>query len=79
MLLNSTNITDHYRIYVDYPALNKQLPDSAWPAPAIDHCLDAAAGSVFLSSLDFNNGYYQIPCTDDAKYALAFYINYWYI
>ena len=49
---NSTNITDQYRICVDYRALNKQLPDSAWPAPAIDHCLDAAAGSVCCSSAD---------------------------
>ena len=66
------SVTDSYRICVDYRVLNKQLVDSAWPAPAIDHCLDAARGSVFLSSLDFNNGYYQIPCTDSAKYALAF-------
>ena len=69
---NSADITDKYRICVDYRVLNRQLPDSAWPTPAIDHCLDAAAGSKYLSSLDFNNGYYQIPCTDFAKHALAF-------
>ena len=69
---NSADITDQYRICVDYRVLNNVLPDSAWPAPAIDHCLDAAAGSLYLSSLDFNNGYYQIPCTDSAKYTLAF-------
>ena len=68
----SKDVTDRYRLCVDYRILNKQLPDSAWPTPAIDHCLDAAAGSVYLSSLDFNNGYHQIPCTDSAKYALAF-------
>ena len=68
----SNEITDSYRLCVDYRVLNNQIPDSAWPAPSIDHCLDAAAGSVFLSSLDFNNGYGQIPCTDSAKYALAF-------
>ena len=63
---------DKYRLCVDYRMLNQKLPDSAWPSPVIDHCLDAAAGSKYLSSLDFNNGYFQIPCIDSAKYALAF-------
>ncbi len=65
-------VTDRYRLAVDYRALNHHIPDSAWPAPSVDHCLDSAAGSVYLSKLDFNNGYYQIPCTGSAKYALAF-------
>ena len=69
---HSDDVTDRYRICIDYRSLNKNLPNSAWPAPSIEHCLDAAAGSVFLSSLDFNNGYYQIPCTNSAKQALAF-------
>ena len=68
----SSNILDRYRICVDYRVLNKLLPDSGWPAPAIDHCLDAAADAKYLSTLDFNNGYYQIPCTESAKYSLAF-------
>ena len=67
-----SDVTDQYRLVVDYRVLNKFLPDSAWPAPAIDYCLDAAADSVFFSSLDFNNGYYQIPCSETAKYTLAF-------
>jgi hypothetical protein len=66
------SVTDRYRLVVDYRALNPLIADSAWPAPSVDHCLDAAAGSVLLSKLDFNNGYYQIPCTDSAKRALAF-------
>ena len=65
-------VMDRYRLAVDYRKLNEQLPDSGWPAPSIEHCLDAAAGSVYMSKLDFNNGYYQIPCTESAKYALAF-------
>ena len=67
-----SDVTDQYRLVVDYRVLNKFLPDSAWPAPAIDYCLDAAADSVLFSSLDFNNGYYQIPCSETAKYTLAF-------
>ena len=65
-------VMDRYRLAVDYRKLNEQLPDSGWPAPSIEHCLDAAAGSVYMSKLDFNNGYYQIPCTEAAKHALAF-------
>ena len=34
--------------------------------------MDAAVGSVYLSSLHFNSGYHQIPCTPGAKQALAF-------
>ena len=66
------DITDKYRLCVDYRVLNDQLPDSGWPAPSVEHCLDAAAGSVYFSKLDFNNGYLQIPCTPAAKRALAF-------
>ena len=68
----SDSVTDKYRLCIDYRALNRQITDSAWPAPFIEHCLDSASGSKFLSSIDFNNGYHQIPCTDEAKYALAF-------
>ena len=65
-------VTDQYRLAVDYRKLNEQIPDSGWPAPSVEHCLDAAVGSVYMSKLDFNNGYYQIPCSEAAKYALAF-------
>ena len=69
---NSDDLTDRYRLCIDYRELNKRLPDSAWPSPFIEHCLDAAAGAIYMSSLDFNNGYFQIPCTNAAKCALAF-------
>ena len=57
---------------MDFRFLNNILEDSGWPTPSIDHCLDAAVGSVYLSSLDFNSGYHQIPCTPGPKQALAF-------
>ena len=44
-------VMDPYRVAVDYRKLNEQLPDSGWPAPSIEHCLDAAAGSVYMSKL----------------------------
>ena len=69
---NSAELTDKYRLCVDFRRLNEALEDSGWPAPSIEHCLDAAVGSMYLSSLDFNSGYHQIPCTTEAKQALAF-------
>ena len=66
------DITDRYCLCVDYRMLNDKLPDSGWPVPSVEHCLDSAAGSVYFSKLDFNNGYHQIPCTPAAKRALAF-------
>ena len=68
----SSNVTDQYRLCVDYRVLNDSLDDSGWPTPSIEHCLDAAADSVYFSGLDFNSGYHQIPCTKRAKDALAF-------
>ena len=69
---NSAQLTDKYRLCVDFRSLNDEIDDSGWPTPSIEHCLDAAAGSFYLSSLDFNSGYHQIPCTPEAKEALAF-------
>ena len=69
---NGAALTDKYRLCVDFRFLNDALVDSGWPTPSIEHCLDAAVGSVYLSSLDFNSGYHQIPCTSDAKETLAF-------
>ena len=68
----SSHVTDKYRLCVDYRFLNNVLSDSGWPAPSLSQCLDAAHGSVYLSAIDFNSGYHQIPCTDRAKYAIAF-------
>ena len=69
---DSADITDRYRLCVDYRSLNSAISDSGWPTPSIEHCLDAAAGGKYLSAIDFNSGYHQIPCTDRAKEALAF-------
>ena len=68
----SDDITDRYRLCTDYRALNKSLVSSGWPSPSIDECLDAVGNANLFSSLDFNNGYFQIPCTEKAKQCLAF-------
>ena len=69
---DSADVTDRYRLCVDYRSLNAKLEGSGWPTPSLEHCLDAAADAEFLSAIDFNSGYHQIPCTQRAKEALAF-------
>ena len=71
-LPNCSDITDMYRLCTDYRALNRTLPSSGWPAPSLQECLDDASDSLYFSSIDFNSGYYQIPCTAKAEEALAF-------
>ena len=69
---NSADCTDRYRLCTDYRQLNKYLTSPRWPSPSLQQCLDATADSTIFSSIDFNSGYHQIPCSDRAKQALAF-------
>eukprot|EP00794_Sanderia_malayensis_P004985 gene4985-5643_t len=69
---NSAHVTDRYRVVGDYRFLNNALTDSGWPAPSLQQCLDSVTGSTFVSSIDFNSGYHQVPCTDHCKPLLAF-------
>ena len=69
---NSDDVTDQYRLCTDYRALNSSLTSSGWPSPSIDECLDAVGDADLFSSIDFNQGYFQIPCSARAKEALAF-------
>ena len=71
-IANSAHVTDRFRLVVDYRFLNNSLTDSGWPAPSIQQCLDSVAGSKFVSSIDFNSGYHQIPCNESCKPLLAF-------
>ena len=68
----SEDVTDRYRLCTDYRQLNKHLKSPGWPSPSLQQCLDATSDSSLFSSIDFNSGYLQIPCTDNAKQALAF-------
>ncbi len=69
---NSAHVTDRFRLVVDYRFLNNALTDSGWPAPSLQQCLDSVACSKFVSSIDFNSGYHQIPCNESCKPLLAF-------
>ena len=69
---HSSNITNRYRLVVDYCFLNPAIKDSGWPSPSVQQCLDSVCGSQFVSSIDFNSGYHQIPCAARIKPIIAF-------
>jgi transcription antitermination factor NusA-like protein len=50
-----------WRICVDFTDLNKACPKDSYSLPRIDRLVDATMGFKFLSSLDANSGYHQIP------------------
>ena len=56
-MADSENVSDKYRLCVDYRSLNAKLDNSGWPTPSLEHCLDAAVNAKFLSAIDFNSGY----------------------
>ena len=69
---HSAHITDRYRLVVDYRFINNALTDSGWPAPSLQQHIDSAPGYTFITSIDFNSGYHQIPCSAQCKPLLAF-------
>ena len=69
---NSCDVTDRFRLVVDYRFLNPAIQDSGWPSPSLQQCLDSVRGSQYVSSIDFNSGYHQIPCADRIKPIIAF-------
>ena len=71
-LPDSEDVTDKYRLCTDFRMLNNHLTSSGWPSPSLDDCLDAIGDANLFSSIDFNMGYFQIPCTERAKQILAF-------
>ena len=63
----STHLTNQYHLVVDYSSLNNVVKNSGWSAPSLQQWLDSIASSDFASSIDFNSGYHQIPCTEHSN------------
>ena len=61
-----------WRFCVDYRKLNAQTVKCPYPLPRIDETLDAAAGSMFFSTLDLYSGYWQIEIKDSDRGKTAF-------
>ena len=60
------------RLCVDYRELNKRTTKDAYPLPRPDEAQDRLAGSSVFSTLDMQNGYWQIPIHPDDRPKTAF-------
>ena len=57
---------------IDFTVLNKACPKDCYPLPRIEQLVDQAAGYAYLSSLDANSGYHQIPMAIEDEEKTAF-------
>ncbi|XP_019418027.1 PREDICTED: uncharacterized protein LOC109328835 [Lupinus angustifolius] len=57
---------------VDYTDLNKVCPKDPYPLPNIDHLVDNSSEYQFLSFMDVDSGYNQIPMYPPDQDKIAF-------
>jgi O-acetyl-ADP-ribose deacetylase (regulator of RNase III) len=61
-----------FRLVVSYKELNDKVECDQYPIPRTTDLLRALEGSQFFSSLDLNNGFFQIPVREEDQFKLAF-------
>lgn len=69
--LDSTGIKK-WRVVIDYRKLNEQIKDDKFPLPNISDILDSLTGSVYFTTLDLYQGFYQINLEKDSRPYTAF-------
>ncbi|XP_071542904.1 uncharacterized protein [Panulirus ornatus] len=60
------------RLCTDYRRLNSVTQSDAYPLPRIDDLIDMVGQSKYISKIDLNKGFYQIPLTENAQTVSAF-------
>ena len=60
------------RLCVDYCQLNSISVMDAYPMPRIDELIDRLGQAKFISTMDLNRGYWQVPMAEEAKAKTAF-------
>ena len=60
------------QLCVDYQKLNKQSESDAYLMPRINDLIDGLGCSQYVSTLDFTNGYWQVPVAMEDKPKTAF-------
>lgn len=60
------------RLCVDYRRLNNVTRPDAYPLPRIDDLIDTVGHSNYISKIDLNKGFHQIPLTENAQTISAF-------
>lgn len=62
----------HMEICVDYRGLNAATIKDSHPLPRVDDSLDALAGAIWFSTLDFLDGYWQVEVAPEDREKTAF-------
>lgn len=60
------------RMCVDYRTLNAVTTPDPFPMPRIEELLDKVAPAKYITTLDLNKGYYQIPLDEKSMEKKAF-------
>lgn len=60
------------RFCIDFRRLNDVTRKDSYPLPKIDEIIGSLAGSTWYTTLDLQNGYWQIPLAEAAKEKTAF-------
>lgn len=61
-----------YRFCTDFRKVNNITVMDSFPLPLIDEILDSVGTAKYITTLDLNKGYWQIPLTDRAKTISSF-------
>lgn len=61
-----------WRLVIDYRKLNNCIQDDKYPLPNITEILDSLSGSIYFSTLDLSNSYYQCELDMDSRKYTAF-------
>jgi hypothetical protein len=61
-----------WRLVIDYRRLNEQLQDEKFPLANITDILDSLSGAVYFTTLDLNQGYYQLEIEEKDRSCTAF-------
>lgn len=61
-----------WRVVIDYRKVNDQIQDDKFPLPNISEILDSLSGSMYFSTLDLYQGFYQINLSKDSRPYTAF-------
>lgn len=56
-----------YRMCVDYRKLNSVTVTDTYPMPKIDELLHSARSTTFMSTIDLQQGFWQVPVADEDR------------
>lgn len=61
-----------WKFCIDYWRLNSIMVKDCHPLPRVNDTLDALASSLWFSTLDFSNGYWQVEVVEEDREKTAF-------